>query len=128
MGISWIHRSELYHLHKMKFLVVAVALFGAAYTEAEADADAYYGYYGYGLGAYAGHGYFGYPYAYGAYANPYAYGLAGIKSAPCVNANNIPVPCNGGYGNGGSKGKRSADDESYYYGGYGYSRPYYPED
>merc|ERR1712061_153933 len=120
MGISWIHRSELYHLHKMKFLVVAVALFGAAYAEAEADADAYYGYYGYGLRAYAGHG---------AYGHPYAYGLAGLKSAPCVNAANVPVPC-------AAYGKRSADadpDALYgYYGspygyrayGYGYGYPY----
>merc|ERR1712218_613390 len=122
MGISWIHRSELYHLHKMKFLVVAVSLFGAAYAEAEADADAYYGYYGYGLRAYAGHGYYGYPYAYGAYAHPYAYGLAGLKSAPCVNAANVPVPC-------ASYGKRSADaepeaeaeaDAAVLYGAYGY--------
>merc|ERR1712032_1649614 len=119
MGISWIPRSELYHPHKMnRFLAVAVALLGAA--NAEADADAYYGYYGYGLRAYAGHGY-GYPYGLG-----YGYGYAGLKSAPCVNAANVPVPCAAGY-----YGKRSADaeaapeaeaeaDAAVLYGAYGY--------
>ena len=43
---------------------------------------------------YGGLGYAGYPYALG-------YGL-GVKSAPCVNAANIPVPCVG-------KRKRDAD-------------------
>merc|ERR1712002_404939 len=43
---------------------------------------------------------------------------AGLKSAPCVNAANIPVPCNGVFG----YGKREA--EPFYagvYGGYGYN-------
>merc|ERR1712117_642721 len=60
-------------IHKMKFLAVAVALVAA--VSADADADAFYGYYGY-------------PYAYGVHA------FAG-KSAPCVNAANVPVPCAG---------------------------------
>merc|ERR1712106_421020 len=54
---------------------------------AEADADPYYAAYGY-----AGH--------------PVAY--AGLKSAPCVNSANVPVPCAGGVANG------------YAYGSYGY--------
>merc|ERR1712241_1543844 len=116
-------------IHNMKFLVLAVALFGAVAAEAEADADAFYGYYGYAAHPYA-YGYYGYPYAYGHYAH---YG----KSAPCVNAANVPVPCAAGY-----YGKRSADakpaadadaDALYgYYGypygyrayGYGYGYPY----
>jgi len=69
----------------MKFFVVASFLVAAAY--AEADADPYYAAYGY-----AGH--------------PVAY--AGIKSAPCVNSANLPVPCAGGVANG------------YAYGAYGY--------
>merc|ERR1711872_276029 len=50
------------------------------------------------------------------YAGYAAY--AGLKSAPCVNAANIPVPCNGVFG----YGKREA--EPFYagvYGGYGYN-------
>merc|ERR1712027_127436 len=62
-------------IHKMKFLAVAVALVAA--VSADADADAFYGYYGY-------------PYAYGVHA------FAG-KSAPCVNAANVPVPCAGAH-------------------------------
>merc|ERR1711935_495576 len=69
----------------MKFFVIASFLVAAAY--AEADADPYYAAYGY-----AGH--------------PVAY--AGIKSAPCVNSANLPVPCAGGVANG------------YAYGSYGY--------
>merc|ERR1719270_2043525 len=57
----------------MKFLVVAITLVAA--VSAEADADAYYA------------PYFA-PYAYGAYT-------FGGKSAPCVNAANVPVPCAG---------------------------------
>merc|ERR1711974_423718 len=62
-----------------------------------------YGGYGYaGLAGYAG-----YPYALG-------YGL-GLKSAPCVNAANVPVPCAG-------KRKRDADaDPALLYGAYGYA-------
>merc|ERR1711935_537658 len=69
----------------MKFFVIASFLVAAAY--AEADADPYYAAYGY-----AGH--------------PVAY--AGIKSAPCVNSANLPVPCAGGVANG------------YAYGAFGY--------
>merc|ERR1739838_499011 len=77
----------------MKFLVVASALVAA--ISAEADPQLLYGGYA---------GYAGYPYALG-------YGL-GLKSAPCVNAVNIPVPCAG-------KRKRDADaDPALLYGGY----------
>merc|ERR1711931_471664 len=52
----------------------------------------------------------------------YGYG-AGLKSAPCVNAYNHPVPCNGYAGYGvGIYGKREADAEpqlSNGYAGYG---------
>merc|ERR1719411_1976762 len=65
-----------------------------------AEADPYLlGYGGYGLG-YAGLGYAG-------------IGYAGLKSAPCVNAANVPVPCNLHYG------KREAEAEPFY--GYGYA-------
>merc|ERR1712106_907309 len=81
----------------MKFLVVASALVAA--ISAEADPQLLYGGYA---------GYAGYPYALG-------YGL-GLKSAPCVNAVNIPVPCAG-------KRKRDADPALLYggYAGYGYA-------
>merc|ERR1711897_115500 len=47
----------------------------------------------------------------------YGYGV-GLKSAPCVNAYNHPVPCNGYTGYGiGFYGKRDADAQ--YYGGVG---------
>merc|ERR1712055_302034 len=72
MGISWIHRSELYILLNMKFLVVVSALLAAAY--ADADAEALYHPFGYGLGL-----------------------SYGYKSAPCVNAANVPVACAHGY-------------------------------
>ena len=65
------------------FQVVLFAIVAAVYAEAEAEADP-------GL-LYAAAAPYGYatPYAYG------AYGLAAtpFKSAPCVNAANIPVPC-----------------------------------
>lgn len=48
----------------------------AVYAEAEADPALLYA---------------GLPYAYG------AYGVAALKSAPCVNAANVPVPCAAGY-------------------------------
>jgi len=98
----------------MKFLAVAITLVAA--VSAEADADAYYA------------PYFA-PYAYGAYT-------FGGKSAPCVNAANVPVPCAGapyayhGYPYAAHYyGKRSADaepeaDADAYYGYYGYARPY----
>merc|ERR1711915_683269 len=59
-------------LLNMKFLVVVSALLAAAY--ADADAEALYRPFGYGLG--------------------YSYGY---KSAPCVNAANVPVACAHGY-------------------------------
>ena len=120
-----LHRHLLNNSH---FQVLAVALFGAVAADAEADADAFYGYYGYAAHPYA-YGYYGYPYAYGHYAH---YG----KSAPCVNAANVPVPCQhgysalaapavyGGYHHAGYYGKRSAEAEpeaEAYYGSYGYS-------
>merc|ERR1712240_13052 len=104
----------------------------AAIGKREADSDAYYGYGGYGgygLG-YGGYGYGGLGYGYGKRSADadafYGYGGYGLglygKSAPCVNAANIPVPC--------TYGKRSADSDAYYgycgaytgygYGGYGY--------
>merc|ERR1711917_152474 len=99
---------------------------------ADSEADAYYGYGGYGrygLG-YGGYGYGGLGYGYGKRSADadafYSYGGYGLglygKSAPCVNAANIPVPC--------TYGKRSAESDAYYgyggaytgygYGGYGY--------
>lgn len=54
--------------------VVLCALVAAVYAEAEADPGLLYA------------GYAGYP-----------YGLAALKSAPCVNAANVPVPCAAGY-------------------------------
>merc|ERR1712013_565136 len=68
----------------MKFLVVASAL--VAGICAEADPALLYA------------GYAGYPYALG-------YGV-GLKSAPCVNAANVPVPCAAGYGLVHHYGKR----------------------
>merc|ERR1712001_239808 len=125
MGISWIHRSELYHHHKMRFLIVAVALSGAAYAQVDVVDPRL--------------------------TAPYAYGLDtfGGKSAPCVNGANLPVPCAGaplayaGYPYAPvAYGKRSAEAEpeaeadadalygyyGYPYGyrayGYGYGYPY----
>merc|ERR1711973_80194 len=49
-------------------------------------------------------------------AYPYAY--AGLKSAPCVNAANVPVPCAGVH----AIGKRDAEaDPALFYGAYGYA-------
>merc|ERR1711935_976606 len=75
MGSVGSHRSELHHLHNMKFFVIASFLVAAAY--AEADADPYYAAYGY-----AGHpvpcaGGVANGYAYGAYGYPYASAYAG---------------------------------------------------
>jgi len=120
MGIiSWIRQIRAVSSNKMnKFLVVASSLVAAVYGEAEADPALLYGGFGYGLGL---------PYAYGAYA-------FGGKSAPCVNAANVPVPCAGAplayagypYAHGlyGRK-KREAEaepeaDAAAFYGGYGY--------
>merc|ERR1719225_1189079 len=68
----------------MKFLVLLSALVAA--VSADADADAYDGYYGLGY--------------YGHYGLGYALG----KSAPCVNAWNVPVPC--------ARKKRDADADA----------------
>merc|ERR1740131_295087 len=96
----------------MKFFVVASALVAAAYGAA--DPALLYGAYRYGL-----------PLAYGA------------KSAPCVNAANVPVPCAAGaygyglpYGYAGHYiGKREAEaeaDPALLYGAYGYGAYGYP--
>lgn len=60
------------------------AAYAAPEAEAEAEADP----------AYLYAGYYGHPYGY--YGHPYAgyYGYGyGLKSAPCVNGLNQPVPC-----------------------------------
>jgi len=82
------------------------AHYGKREAEAEPEADAYYGYYGHGLG-YAGYG----------HGHGYGYGHAiGYKSAPCVNAANVPVPCAAGYGHhygyAGHYGKREAEADA----------------
>merc|ERR1712168_1061961 len=99
MGSVGSQRSELYH--KMKSLIVVSAL--ASCISATAGPQLVYG--GLGLG-------------YGAYPYGLGYGL-GLKSAPCVNAANVPVPCAG-------KRKRDADaDPTLLYGGYaGYGYGY----
>merc|ERR1711981_541041 len=116
--------------------------YGKREAEAEADAEPLIlgaGYSGLGLG-YAGAAIAAPAIATTAYAAPIAVG----KSAPCVNAANIPVPCNvgavlaapaiattgviGGYSTlGGYYGKREAEAEPYlgYAGlGYGYTGAY----
>merc|ERR1712215_205196 len=96
MGTSWI--TQIRAVVTMKFVVVASALVAA--ISADADPQLLYGGYGYA-------GLAGYPYALG-------YGL-GLKSAPCVNAANIPVLCAG-------KRKRDAEaDPALLYGAYGYA-------
>merc|ERR1712172_214106 len=63
-------------------------------------------------------GYYGYP--YGTYA-------AGVKSAPCVNALNVPVPCAGRKRRDAEAEPEADADAAYYYGGYyglGYGYPY----
>ena len=103
----------------------------AVHAEAEAEADpavlyanAYHPYghygYGYGLGAYGyGLGYAGYYGGY--YGYPYGTYAAGVKSAPCVNAANVPVPC-------AARKRRDAEaeaDPAVLYGGYyGYPGAY----
>merc|ERR1712226_1588179 len=92
-------RSELYHHINMKFLVAFSAIAAMAYAEADP-------YYAYGLG-YAHHGY-----------------ALGLKSAPCVNAANVPVPCAAGYAGhyihayGKRDAEAKAEADPYY--GYGY--------
>merc|ERR1712133_256056 len=86
MGISWITEIRAVSSHNMKFLVAFSAIVAMAY--AEADPFYGYGYAGaYGLG-YHGLGYLG----------------VGLKSAPCVNAANVPVPCAHGLGYAGLYG------------------------
>merc|ERR1712010_165949 len=99
MGSVGSHRSELYHHINMKFLVAFSAIAAMAYAEADP-------YYAYGLG-YAHHGY-----------------ALGLKSAPCVNAANVPVPCAAGYAGhyihayGKRDAEAKAEADPYY--GYGY--------
>merc|ERR1712141_494586 len=108
MGISWIPQIRAVSSSTMKFFVVASALVAACMAEADPQL----------------------------LAHPYAYGLHtfGGKSAPCVNAANLPVPCAGaplayaGYPYAPvAYGKRSADaepeaDAAYF--GYGYPYAY----
>jgi hypothetical protein len=94
--------------------VYGAHLIGKRSAEAEADPSLLYSNLGYGYSGLAGLG----------YATPYVYG----KSAPCVNAANIPVPCADGiYGSVyGARliGKRSAEaeaDPSLIHSGLGYA-------
>merc|ERR1711997_36756 len=120
MGVEGASRLQ-YNSNMKAFIAIIATLLAAVRAEAEAEADpavlyanAYHPYghygYGYGLGAYAGYagyyggyglghyaGYYGLPAAYGTYGN-------GIKSAPCVNAWNAPVPC--------ARKKRDADADA----------------
>merc|ERR1712061_243792 len=89
MGISWIHRSELYHLRKMRFLVVAVALSGAAYAQVDVVDPRLTAPYAYGLDTFGGKSapcagaplaYAGYPYA------PVAYGKRSADAEPEADA------------------------------------------
>merc|ERR1711894_870365 len=110
MGISWIPQIRAVSSSTMRFFVAASALVAAVVAEAD-PALSYSSY--------------GYPYAYGLHA------FAG-KSAPCVNAANVPVPCAGaplayaGYPYAPvAYGKRDADaepgaDAAAFYGAYGY--------
>merc|ERR1712002_21160 len=93
MGISWITEIRAVSSNNMKFLVAFSAIVAMAYAEA----DPYYGY---------------------GYAGTYGLGYVGLKSAPCVNAANVPVPCAHGLGLV-HYGKREAEADPYY--GYGYA-------
>ena len=53
------------------------------------------------LAAVSGYGYYGLPYA------GHVGHIVGLKSAPCVNAANVPVPCAAGF----HYGKRAAEAE-----------------
>merc|ERR1712168_541315 len=121
MGSVGSSRSELYHSCVMLSYVLASALVAIVSAEADADAAVLYSHAGY-----AGFGY-GYPYAYGAF--PYAY-HAGVKSAPCVNAANVPVPCAAGYVHAIGKREAEADADAalvYSHAGYaGYGFAGYP--
>merc|ERR1712112_535913 len=100
MGISWIEVIRAVSLHQHE----VPRCFSAVVAMVYAEADPYLlGYGGYGLG-YAGLGHRGYA------------GI-GLKSAPCVNAANVPVPCAAGLGL--HYGKREAEAEPFY--GYGYA-------
>merc|ERR1711872_198608 len=82
-------------------------------ADAHADPALLYGAYGYA-------GYAAYPYAYAGY--PYAY--AGLKSAPCVNAANVPVPCAGVHAIGKREADADADPAHLYGAAYGYPYAY----
>merc|ERR1712115_122149 len=100
MGISWITEIRAVSSHNMKFLVAFSAIVAMAYAEADP-------FYGYGYAGTYGLGYHG-------------LGYLGLKSAPCVNAANVPVPCAAGYLH---YGKREADaeaDAAVLYSGFGY--------
>merc|ERR1712021_294248 len=73
---------------------------------ADADADAFYGTYGYGVAPYAAYA----PYTYG-------YGLTGVAGHPTGSSYVARSPQ-------GLRGKRYADADAYYYGGYGYPHAY----
>jgi len=102
----------------MRFFVLLSAVVAAAV--AEADPALLYGNYGYGLGLGLGYS------AYG-YGGLYGYGLA--KSAPCVNAANVPVPCAGGHFIGKREAEAEADPAVLYsnfgYGAYPYAHGAY---
>merc|ERR1712126_286814 len=89
MGISWILLIRAVSI-TMKFLALASSLLAAV------------------SGQYLR--YAGYPYA--------AHAIVGLKSAPCVNAANVPVPCAAGY-----YGKREAEADPQYL-AYGAVLPY----
>merc|ERR1719481_946565 len=76
---------------------------------AYAEADPFYGY--------------GYAGAYGLGYHGLGYLGVGLKSAPCVNAANVPVPCAHGVGLV-HYGKREAEAEADPFYGYGYAGLY----
>merc|ERR1712179_116183 len=94
------HTDQSCIITDMKFLVAFSAIAAMAYAEADP--------------------YFGYGYA-GAYGLGYAH--LGLKSAPCVNAASVPVPCAGGYLHYGKRdAEAEAEAEPYYgYTGLGYA-------
>merc|ERR1712121_250384 len=100
MGISWITEIRAVSSHNMKFLVAFSAIVAMAYAEADP-------FYGYGYAGTYGLGYHG-------------LGYLGLKSAPCVNAANVPVPCAHGVGLV-HYGKREAEAEADPFYGYGYA-------
>merc|ERR1711997_197141 len=106
------------------FIAIIAALVAAVQAEADpavlyANAYSPYGHYGYGygLGAYAGYaGYGAGYYGLGAYGT---YG-AGVKSAPCVNSLNVPVPCARKRRDADAEAEAEADPAYLYAGAYGY--------